>query len=169
MSGRTLTLAVVAVLWMFGVAAAAPHPYPGALTPTLIAPVNWPGYAHHVTIPGSHVVPDVLGLAHIGVFDDVLIPVEAYYCQDLNANGICGEPVNALNNTVHDLRTEPIQWFCQLGIIHSPLDPTPRNISNWQANNWDPALPIEVFLVVPTGISACGQLSVPTTGVVSHF
>lgn len=76
------------------------------------------------------VIPDGAGQATITIADNVVSPASGTYCQDLNANSICGEA-----DLVSGLNVEPNLDFCGSAVLSTPIDLTPR--LQWTANNWD--------------------------------
>lgn len=102
-----------------------------------------------VCIRAGHVLPDSDGMAQLEVVDTSLLPVSAVYCQDPDANDVCGE------------RDEPFERFCG----EEPLT---------VGVNWDPELDIWVLADGPvTGnalLSVCHTLvSMGTAGSVYHW
>lgn len=127
-------------------------------------PINFGGVRFCV----GHVLGDANGDNALTISDDAISPVSAVYCQDFNANAICGEG----NVPPDGNRIEPRTTFCGSVILDSPVDPTPR--PEWVTSNWDTEQIILVFISSPgTGnaaVSPCGTLySGGTHGFVSHI
>jgi hypothetical protein len=116
--------------------------------------------------PGD-VVPDGAGLNTVTISDDLISPASGTYCQDINANSICGEAPIPPDG---DIRLEPRVRFCSSVVLQSPLDSTPR--VDWSSNNWDPDTTVLIFIdSLGTGnpvVSPCGTLSLGIIGSVNH-
>lgn len=118
---------------------------------------------------GGHIAPDGAGDNQVSLSDDLVSPVSATYCQDLNNDARCG----ADNDIPPDgLRDEPRANFCGSIVLDSPIDLTSR--AEWPSANWDPDVAVLFFVHAPgTGnaaVSPCGTLySGATTGSGNHL
>lgn len=107
---------------------------------------------------------DSTGECSINIVDDLISPVAARYCQDLNDDLFCGgQPGEAAC-----CRTEPRVVFCDALAINTPIDSTPRAtgtwiggpisdpLFTWSTNNWDPNSSIYVFFLTVTQANLVG-------------
>lgn len=177
MQTKYVILGALVVVGLAGLAAADPGEYVQgnvgvgvSLSVTECAPdgVGGPGTPSFggVRFCAGHISPDLTGQATVSIADDVVNPSSAVYCQDLNANSLCGE-----QDVISGLRVEPRLHFCAAFTLSTPIDLTPR--ASWDTNNWDPASDVLVFNDSPgTGNptnSPCGlTYSGATHGFVNH-
>jgi hypothetical protein len=101
----------------------------------------------------AEVTPNADGESTFTIHDDVVETVGALYCQDLNADSICGDD-GTLGGVV-----EPALLFCTEMTITSGSD-------------WDPTALIIIFLDGPISgsplFTSCGTASMATHGYVHH-
>lgn len=84
-----------------------------------------------------HLVPNQDGQVSVEIIDDILGPIGGTYCQDLNADGICGgrDPLAPAG-----LYNEPRVYFCAVATLETPLVAGSKTTAQWAAGgNWDPA------------------------------
>jgi hypothetical protein len=98
---------------------------------------------------GGHILPDSLGQATVSLTDDLVSPVGGVYCQDLDANVLCGD----------EAAGEPWAEFCGAITITDGVD-------------WVSAGDVTVFINGPIlgspVLSTCGTVSVGTHGFANH-
>jgi hypothetical protein len=116
----------------------------------------------------GHLVGDANGDNGLTIADDAISPASGVYCQDPNANQICGEAPVPPDGAI---RLEPRARFCGSVILDSPVDMTAR--ADWSTSNWDPAFDVLVFVDAvgngnPATNSPCGTVSFTTHGFVNH-
>jgi hypothetical protein len=87
----------------------------------------------------GHLVPNVAGQATLSISDDLISPTSGVYCQDLNANALCGE-----RDPVTNIATEPRKLVCNSVVLSTPIDLTPR--ISWDTKNWSPANDVLLFV-----------------------
>lgn len=93
---------------------------------------------------GNHLQADDEGRVTLDIFDDILNPVAAVYCQDLNSNSICGERDPF---APPGLFLEPRVHVCFNIVLEAPIAPGSKTQAQWAAgNNWDTTQDVFVFL-----------------------
>lgn len=102
--------------------------------------------------PAGDVVPNDFLEATVFLREDSLFgEVSAYYCQDLDGDGSCGE--TCFDCQDQTLRSEPRFGFCneaQLGVAIPFIDIFPKSMDDWKSGpNWEPGIDIRILLTSP--------------------
>jgi hypothetical protein len=106
---------------------------------------------HGRVLVAGHLTPDPTTNAAVITIHDLLIhPAAGFWCQDLNANGFCGDDIDSG------------ELFCSTAVLDAD-------------EAWNPNLPVEVLLFnVVNGLldqlggGPCGTFSATTVGNLEH-